>query len=166
MNWVDSGHRLLLPMYESEGRMRSFSARCSISRFPTDQSNGVRKSLHPKGFGVRRLCFANANMLKLLGSQQAGGEGVPADRGLIVEGGPDFLTWVQRLHKVGHNGYVIMGVYNGSWWEGYTCCFTELPEVVIRTQGDEKGKDYGDAIERALVNAGIEVLRSNAGSAS
>jgi hypothetical protein len=163
--WTASGHRALIGMYDSTGQMRSISARTTFERAKTE-GHAPKKALLPRGYRVQRLCFADARMLHLLRSCQVGDSDEVSlpKRALIVEGGPDFLTWAQRLRQVPPNDYAILGVINGTWCRGYTDAMTTLEQVVIRTHRDDDGRKYGDDIERVLVRAGVKVLRSEAGA--
>lgn len=141
-SWFETGHRVVLPVFDAEGALRSLRAW---------QINGMAagpKRLPPAGHRSTELVLANAPALKLLRH--------PAEpvRLLIAEGEPDYLSLTQH-----YPGVAVVGVVSGSWSAAFAARIPMGSLVTIRTHHDAAGDRYAEAItrtlaERALVKRG------------
>lgn len=142
--WVSS-YRIILPLVDAEGQLRSLKFR------RTDPRPGP-KSLNPTGFSVQGLLMANAAAVRML-------RGEAVRRVFVVEGGPDWLTvgaWCQPDDAV-------FGLVEGGWDLRVARKVPKQAQVVVATHHDEKGRQYA-ALVAASVNVDSPPLVPNADS--
>jgi hypothetical protein len=140
-SWTASDHRVLIPLYDSDGIMRSVRARC------VDQNN-KRKELAPTGFSAQGLVMANPEALSLMRNAELAGDVV------ISEGGPDFLTMYGKPHTA------VFGIFSGSWSHGLARQLHGAT-VEVRTHLDKAGEKYYQEIANSLpLGGGTTVVRS------
>lgn len=147
--WSAGRHRLVVPMYDAGGRLRSLHAR-AVS---TDK--GVPKGLSPAGYAVGGLVMADPlSRLLLVGA--ACGDGEPAADAVrsfdlvIVEGVPDFLTWTTRWGDAAETAPAILGVISGSWSDSFAAKVPRGTCVVVRVHRDPAGAKYASLIKDSL----------------
>lgn len=131
-SWFESGYRVMIPLYDAQGRMRSLRAR-SLSR-----TNDI-KEVAPSGFQVAGLVMACP-----LAVQALTGSG-PYDvvqRFLIVEGGVDFLTWACCQSDATEEGPAVLGVFSGSWTTDLAERIPAGMRVTFRYHHDDAGRRY------------------------
>lgn len=147
-NWVETGHRLIVPLYSHHGVARSVVAR-SVKRSPAIKSTGP-------AYGRRGLVMAGHVGQAVLRLGVRGG--FHARRPLevlIYEGEIDFLTHVHLdtddCHADGVHGWTaVFGIQAGSWTRDVAARIPNASVVRIRTHDDEAGRKYADQIDAAL----------------
>ncbi len=140
--WTQTGHRLLLPVYDETGCMRSVRAWCVR---PTEDP----KRLPPAGFRASGLVLACGGAVTLLAMGRA--REVPSPmRVLVVEGEPDFLTWATRFSDADANAPLVFGVVSGAWTEAVASRIPDGARVIIRTHHDAVGDGYAELVRRTL----------------
>ena len=131
--WAETGHRLLLRMWDANGKLRSVRAwRVTDGDSP--------KRLPPAGHRASDLVLANRAGVAMLNGRRA------ARRVVVVEGEPDWMTHA----LVQSPDVVVLGVVSGSWGQAFADRIPARCEVTIRTHADEAGEKYADTIARTL----------------
>jgi DNA primase len=138
--WTRTGHRLILPTYDSDGGVRSVRA------WLVTGESGKPKRVPPAGHRASGLVVANRQAVEMLR-----GDGRPS-RVVIVEGEPDFLA-----RSVLSPGDAVLGVMSGSWSDAFAARVPYGSEVIIRTHLDDAGERYAGEVfesvcERAVVS--------------
>lgn len=148
--WTESGHRLLVPLVDSNGELASIRAR-AIS------GNGKpAKSVAPTGFSTAGLVFACPLARQLLA-------GVILDwwakQSLVIsEGEVDWLTWASRHSQESAEGPAYLGITAGSWTANIASRIPSGSVVHVRTHADAAGRKYASEIARSLVDrCGVQV---------
>ncbi len=138
--WFESGHRLVVPMYDGNGEMASLHARCieKVKRYES-----YPKGLFPSGASVKGLVMANSNGVAMLK-----GEETPTPI-IILEGVPDFLSWASQPSG---RSYTVFGIVSGSFNESIAARIPDGVRIVIRTDNDEAGHKYAAKIQKLLMN--------------
>jgi hypothetical protein len=121
--WADSGHRLLLPVWDANGSMRSVRA--------WGLFEGPLKRLPPAGKRSGELVLANRHAVAMFR-----GEYSPLWL-WIVEGEPDFLTGCLEWE---HDA--VVGVGSGWWSQSHAARVPDPCRVVVATHADEAGDAY------------------------
>jgi len=140
--WRFSGHRMLVPVYDSSGLMKSVRAWSVDGRSPA-------KRLPPSGFRASGLVMANRYAQDLLKTKKG-----PC-KILIAEGEPDFLT-------VSTNWFYlpVMGLTSGSWTEEFAKKIPLGSEILIMTHHDKAGDKYAEIVNSTVKNRAV-VKRSS-----
>ncbi len=131
--WTETGHRLILPVYDAAGAMRSVRA------WLVTGEQGVPKRLPPAGFKTGALVAANYRAVAMLR-----GEDRPS-RVVIVEGEPDTLA-----RSTLSPDDAVIGIMSGSWNDGFSARVPFGCEVVVRTHLDPAGERYADEVIRSV----------------
>jgi hypothetical protein len=129
--WLESGHRLLVRVWDAAGEWRSVRA-WRISDDPTP------KRLPPAGHLARGLVLASATAVEMLR-----GHWGPC-RIVVVEGEPDAVTWSVRTSDP------VLGVLSGSWTPELAARIPFGSEVVVRTHVDTAGEKYARQVIDSL----------------
>lgn len=132
--WRETGHRLLMPMYDHWGQMRSLRA---IRVVDGDSPKRLPPAGH-KAAGLVMACDMGVAMLR--GSFEA-------PRVLILEGEPDFLFWAARSTTL---VYARIGIVSGSWSADFARRIPRSAEVHIHTDLDKAGEKYAQDIVESL----------------
>ena len=143
--WGQAGYRLVLPMFDSHGVMRSLRARRVVA------GEGP-KNLAPAGYRTGGLVMADALGRVLLTSgkrPESCPESVPV-RIIVAEGEPDFLTWATRFSDADETAPAVLGVVSGSWTSGIAERLPDGARVTIRTDPDDAGERYACAVFESL----------------
>lgn len=119
------GYRLIVPLYDADGVMRSLVAR-------TFARNARVKARTPTGFAAKGLAM------------DAGPR--DAREVVVVEGEPDWLTWA----AMGPEGARVIGVRSGSWSSAWAASLAPMAYVYLRTDLDDAGQKYADDITMTL----------------
>lgn len=136
--WSALGYRLIVPVYDAWGVIRSVRARAVTEVAPTDP-----KALPPSGHAAQGLVLADAPAAEML-ARGAWPERAEA-RVVIAEGEPDFLSWALRATVA------VLGIAgSGQWTEGIAERVPAGTTVIIRTDQDDAGDFYAEVITRAL----------------
>jgi hypothetical protein len=147
--WSAGRHRLIVPMYDAAGRLRSLHARA------VSTNKGVPKGLSPAGHAVGGLVMADP-LSRLLLAGAACGDGEPASEtvrrcGLVIcEGVPDFLTWGTRWGDAAESAPAVLGIISGSWTEQIAALIPARTVVYLRTHADPAGAKYAAQIASTL----------------
>jgi hypothetical protein len=150
--WTETGHRLVLPVYDARGCMRSVRAWCV-------RETEDPKRLPPAGHRSAGLVLACAAGVALLHTGNA-----PERRSLrivIAEGEPDFLTWATHFSDACIDVPVVLGVVAGAWSEELAARIPLGARVIVRTHHDVAGNRYAESICRTL-SSRCAVLRAGA----
>lgn len=130
--WRDSGHRMLVRVWDSEGCWRSVRAwRVRDGNTP--------KRLPPAGCKAAGLLLANCRAVAMLRREES-----PSSV-LVVEGEPD---WVTR--SVVNPSEPVLGILSGGWHAGFAERIPFGSEVIVRTHLDPAGDRYADEITRLV----------------
>lgn len=122
--WRDSGHRLLVKVFDADGAWQSVRAwRVTEGTSP--------KRLPPGGHKAAGLVLANKAAQAML-------KGLPTSRRIVItEGEPD---WAVR--SLVSRGDPVIGIGSGSWHEGFAARVPYGAEVIVRTHRDRAGDGY------------------------
>lgn len=145
-SWARSGHRLVVPMFDALGRLRSVRA----WRVAGD---GGPKRLPPAGHrasGLVMACPLGRRVLRT-GSKPPESEGRPL-RLAIVEGEPDFLTWTTRLAGGTDDDTALWGVVSRSWSPELARRVPDGTHVAVLTHDDGAGERYAREIIASLAD--------------
>ena len=143
--WGEAGYRLLLPMFDGLGVLRSLRARRVV--------NGEGpKNLAPAGFSTGGLVMADALGRKLLatGRRPEGWPDAVPLQIVVAEGEPDFLTWGTRFSDGNATAPAVLGLVSGSWTSGIAGRLPDGARVIVRTHLDEPGEKYARAVHESL----------------
>jgi hypothetical protein len=145
VSWIESGHRLLVPIFDALGRMRSVRAWC-VRDCDVDDP----KRVSPAGYAYRHLVLACGQGVALLsgGWEKMGGQ--PRPRIVIADGEPDFLTWATRCSDAAESVPIVLGVFAGAWSDDFARRIPRGARVVIRTHHDTAGDACAQAIWQSL----------------
>lgn len=131
--------RLLIPLFDHAGSLRSVSCRV-IDQGDDDGPSTLRfKASRPKGYKAGGLVMANAAAQTLLVA------GLTCASVIITEGEPDFLTRCQTDPQT-----PVFGIYSGSWQQEHADRVPDGCAVYIETDRDQQGDKYADKIARTL----------------
>jgi hypothetical protein len=146
--WSETGHRLIVPMVDATGELRSVRA----CRIVDDDSP---KRLPPGGHRAAGLIMASEFGLALLR-----GTWTPStDMRVIVrvvEGEPDYLSVLTVRSTIIS---AVFGVVSGSWGPGFVA--RRIPAhalCAIETHADAAGEKYATDIIASLRAAGVAVI--------
>jgi hypothetical protein len=129
--WIESGHRLIVRVFDAQGRPRS--VRAVLVR----DGEGPKR-LPPAGKKAAGLCLVNAAACAMLKGRESPG------RIVIVEGEPDFLTWGTLTEEP------IIGLVSGAWCTEFAAAVPRGCRVVIRTHEDDAGERYAKEVIDSL----------------
>ena len=135
--WRES-YRVMLPLYDHEGEVRSVRV-----RQVRPEKRGL-KSLNAKGFLVKGLTFANPAGVAMLET----GELEPGATVYVVEGGPDFLTVATWLSETSAD--VVLGIGSGQWTAELAARIPDGTQVVVCTDRNDAGFRYAREVARSL----------------
>lgn len=140
--WAALGYRMIVPMYDIAGELRSVRAR---NTSPT--RDDLPKALPPSGHGCKGLtmaCPLAAMMLSV-----AGWPWWAERRVVIAEGEPDYLTWSTRGEIP--RTLAVLGVGgSGQWTAALADRIPDGSIVIIRTDPDDAGDAYAAEIVATL----------------
>ena len=137
--WAESGHRLLVPLVDARGAMRSVNARAVRA--------ASTKSAAPAGFNRKGLVMANGLARAVL-EHGALPEGAEPLRIVVAEGEPDYLSWVAQ-----GTGEAVLGVFGDSWSAEIAARIPDGAELVVRTHEDanDAGTRYAQKVLDSLL---------------
>ena len=149
--WTEIGHRLLVPLVDYKGDIRSVVARRVID-------GETPKALPPKGFGKAGLVWACPFARTLLreGRPEWWTSDAPPLRIYVVEGDSDFLTAATgashgiRWSDADEYAPAIIGITSGAWTPEIAARIPDGVELVIATDDDDAGDRFADSIARSV----------------
>lgn len=155
LNWLESGHQLIVPMVDAEGRVRSLLARCVRA---TDV-----KSLAPSSFERRGLIMADGLARQVLTSA-ARPQWWPMDRELrmiVGEGEPDYLTIATAWGDSDECAPATLAVVNGGWLPEFAQRIPNRPDVtlVVATHSDASGERYAAGVLASFAGRAVRLER-------
>jgi hypothetical protein len=142
--WRGAGYRLVVPMYDHAGVLRSVRAWRVID------GDGPKR-LPPSGHKASHLVMADTFGLAMLRGQR------DPERIVIAEGEPDFLTWAVRVRDP---RTAVLGIVSGSWSQAFSERVPVGCRVDIRVDHDQAGDRYFAEIAKALKRRTPAVFRS------
>jgi len=139
-SWVETGHRLIVPMFDHHGQIVTVRARRLVGE-------GRPKALPPAGFRHDGAVMADPLARLLL-------EGKPVDwwtrrMVIIAEGEPDWLT-VATHYGDDESVPAVLGVVASSWSSAIAARIPDGTHVIIRTHSDPAGQRYAREIGRTF----------------
>jgi hypothetical protein len=147
-SWQETGHRLILPMVDASGELRSVRA-CRV------EDADSPKRLPPGGHRAGGLVMANDVALALLrGTWQPSADLRVGVR--IVEGEPDFLTVVAAPSAA--IATAVFGIVSGTWGTAFAARVPRHALVALQTHDDPAGARYAAEIRSSLDAAGVRVV--------
>jgi hypothetical protein len=155
--WSYSGHRLLLPLYDSEGRMRSVRAHRIIT--PDDDLTG---KVTPRGFSAAGLFLANPKALSFLrmGAPDGGARSCPDI--VIVDDVVDYLGWSTGRFSGGRAEPSVIGLLGGSWTPELARRMPMASHVVLALSSDldgELGRQIEEDLRARVGSGGVSLAR-------
>jgi hypothetical protein len=142
-NWIETTHRVIVPLVGSTGAIVSLHARALRPAGERD------KAASPKGYEIRGLVLAD-QLSKLILAEGAPGWWKEPRRVIVCEGVPDYLVWSSRYGDAAEDAPAIMGIISGSWSEEIAARIPNGCRVVIRTHNDHSGNEYAQKIISSL----------------
>ena len=133
-DWREAGYRLVVPMYDAEGKIRS------VRGWRVVGGEGPKR-LPPFGHKASELVMADFWALEWLRGKRA------PERVVVVEGEPDAFVWMTRVNDP-HTATI--GIVSGSWSEALAAKFPVGCEVCVRTHLDAAGDRYAAEIAKSL----------------
>ena len=144
--WREQGFRLMFPLVDASGQMRSLRVRRT-----TLEASTLPKALPPVGYGCRGLVLACDRAAALLRGETPDWwpEG-RLHRLVIVEGETDWMSLLVR-RKTDHDPALI-GLYSGAWLPDHSAALPHGAILHIRTDNDDAGHRYAEGVARASRN--------------
>lgn len=147
--WTETGHRLLVPVFDARGAMRSVRAWC------VRPGAELPKRLPPAGHRAAGLVLADGIAVAMLAGHEA------PKRVVVVEGEPDFVTWATRFSDADEAPPAVLGLVSGAWSDELAARIPNGARVAVRTDHDATGGRYARAVRDTLAGR-CEVLRARA----
>lgn len=139
LSWRETGHVLLLPVFDSHGALISVRGWRVVE-------NKTPKRLPPSGYLAQPLVLANQSARRML-------RGVYCPRELfIVEGEPDYLAAATTFGRAD----AVVGVNSGSWNREFAARVPRGTRVTIATHSDAAGDKYADVVMSSFEEVGLE----------
>ena len=145
--WTETGHRVLVPMVDAAGELRSVRA-CRILDGDTP------KRLPPSGHRASALVLANALALALLRGTWTPSASLRVGV-RVVEGEPDFLTVLGTRTDI---ATTVFGVVSGAWTADLAARVPRHALCAVQTHDDDAGDRYAHQITDALTAAGVAIV--------
>ena len=151
--WLETGHRLVCPVYDATGTMRSVRA-WRVTE------NDTPKRLPPSGHKAAGLVLADPFAVAMLAAGKVL-EGMPDPlRVIVAEGEPDFLTWATRFSDANEDAPLVLAIAGaGSWSKAVADRIPDGARVTVWTDHDDAGNAYAEAV-RASLSPRCKVLRA------
>lgn len=132
-SWTSTGHRLILPVFDHAGAMRSVRA------WRVGGDSTLPKRVPPRGHRASGLVLANDRARRWLTGASS------PSRIVVVEGEPDHLARSVRFPLE-----TIVGIGSGSWTEDFSARVPYGCEVVLMTHLDPAGDRYAEQITESV----------------
>lgn len=141
--WTDTGHRLIVPLFDSQGLERSVHA-CRVV------DGSTPKRIAPAGHKVAGLIMADTMTRLMLAAGRWPEWAAGSARVVVCEGEPDWLTWAVRTPLYRCPAHAVMGIIAGSWTDEIAAAIPMGAAVVIWTDHDRAGERYATQIAASL----------------
>jgi len=141
--------RLLLRLFNARGLHCSFRARALAQDAPAN----LKEIAPAAGPGsASGMVMANGTGQRMLREGRAfDGWQDRARWVVIVEGGPDFLTWSQQAHVAeGREHFPVLGLFAGAWRQELAERVPDGATVLLRTHHDPAGDRYARQVAESL----------------
>ena len=132
--WRDLGYRLIVPMFDAGGALRSVRA------WRVRDGEGPKR-LPPSGHKASELVMAETFGLAMLRGERA------PETVVVVEGEPDFLA---RCQVTRAPSVAVLGIVSGSWTSKFAERIPIGIRVYVRTDNDKAGDRYAAEVEASL----------------
>lgn len=161
--WTESGHRLLVGLYDARGELVSVQARSILADVPKGEKAGNPAPVLDEA--ATRAAGAEVwTRFQLGGAVMADARGLALLRGSfpiprevwIAEGVPDFLTLGVRWPDAA-TAPAVLGIVEGAWRPELAARIPQGARVVVVTDHDANGDRYAQGIAATL--AGRRVAR-------
>lgn len=141
--WLDTGHWLIIPVYNHTGSVVSVRASRVV---PGD----APKRLPPAGCRVRGTIMADTMGQEMLKAGRWPEWATTEPRLIIAEGEPDFLTaaLTTPLHQC--PTCAVFGIFSGSWCKEIANRIPDKTKVLIWTDDDAAGRKYAKTIAESI----------------
>ena len=151
--WSESGHRLLLPVVDHTGEVRSLRA------WRIEGDDEGPKRVAPAGHSVVGLVLACPTARQILptGARPAYFDGAPLEV-VITEGEPDFLTHAADVSDATNAPLVVLGVFASAWSQALADRVPDGSQVFIRTHLDPSGDRYAAAILASFAGRDVDLF--------
>lgn len=133
-SWNETGHKLIVPMFDHRGELRSVRAGLVIK-------SDVPKRLPPAGHRASGLVMACT-----IGQAMLRGTWSP-ERIIICEGEPDFLS---ASSTIGITAHARFGIASGSWSDEIAARFPDDCTVFLSLDQDSAGEKYAAMIRASI----------------
>jgi hypothetical protein len=154
VNWIESGHRLIVPLFDERGLMRSVLAR-------NVDGTAQIKSFAPSGFSRAGLLMADGFGRWLLANGQRP-DWWPSStelRVVVAEGEVDFLMAAIQWSDAAECAPATFGIVSGSWSPKVAARIADGSTVVVATDPDKSGERYAVAIAESFAHRNVRVER-------
>lgn len=145
-SWHETGHRIVVPLYDAQGRRRTLIAR-------RVRETDTPKTLPLAGFEKKRLVMADglAQQMLTAGARPAWWSPDAPFRIYACEGETDFLTGVLSLSEADEHAPAVIGIGSGAWSQELADRIPDDTKVVIASDIDAAGEAYETQIRRTLL---------------
>lgn len=149
-----SSHRLILPVVDHAGEVRSLRA----WRLPSAdlEADDLPKRTAPAGKALAGLVLACPIARRMLATGKLPPWG--SLEVIITEGEPDFLAWASGVSDADETPPAVLGVVAGAWGESLATRIPDGARVVILTHQDASGDRYAATIRASLAGRPVEVF--------
>ena len=145
-SWADTGHRMIVGLYDAGGVMRTVRAGRIIE-------GNTPKRLPPAGHKAGQVVMADTVALEVLRLGKAPDYIAEPLRIIIAEGEPDWLTWAtNRPLDSRKPPFGVLGILAGAWCAELAARIPSGAHVIIRTDHDQAGEKYAADIIRTLAS--------------
>lgn len=154
LSWIDTSHRLIVPLYDAQGVLRSVLARSIDTAV-------ALKSVAPTGFQRTGLVMACPFGRWLLANGTRP-EWWPAEqelRVIVAEGEPDHLTIATTWSDAAEYAPATLGVVAGGWSAAIATRIPDHTTVDVATHADQAGDRYAEQVAASLAGRPIIVRR-------
>lgn len=141
--WARAGYRLIAPLVDTQGVVRSVHARFTANAKPP---SNIPKTLNPKGYSTRGLVLASPHARCWLSGKKT------PQTVVVAEGLRDWLTQLYDTHIKGKEAAVLGIVGPGGWTQSLADKIPRGCRLVIATDHDSQGDKYAAAIVQTLAN--------------
>lgn len=153
VSWRETGHRLLVRLFDATGAVRSMRARAVMS-------DTTPKELAPTGFSTAGLVMADLQAAAVLRGEIPSGW---RPRFVVVEGVPDWATWASRYSDADEQAPGVFGLFSGSWTPEIAERIPAGSDVVVRIHEDAAGEKYEGQVIDSLIDR-CKLFRAKRGS--